>query len=59
MAVLERMFDQALKKCEEVAAALGENGGQPVLPPGTYHYLEVLREVAGGPPATIPGDDSF
>jgi len=59
VAVLERMFGEALGKCEEVAAALGEDGDQPTLPPGTYHYLEVLREVAGGPPATIPGNDSF
>ena len=59
LAVAERMFDEALGKSEAVAAALGEDGGHPVLHPGTYHYLEVLREVAGGPPATIPGDDSF
>jgi hypothetical protein len=59
LGALERMFDEALGKCETVAAALEQQDGQQPLPPGSYHYLEVLREAAGGPPATIPGDDSF
>jgi hypothetical protein len=59
LGALERMFDEALAKCETVAAALEQQNGQPLIPPGSYHYLEVLREAAGGPPATIPGDDSF
>jgi hypothetical protein len=56
---LMKMFDTALGKCEAVASALRGANGEPALLPGTYHYLEVLRQAAGGPPATIPGDDSF
>jgi len=59
VAVLEGMYSTALQQCESVAEALGVADDRPLMAPGLYHYLEVLGEAAGGPPATLPGDDSF
>lgn len=50
--LIER-FSAALQRAPELAAALKAAGTTPI-PEGEYHYLEVLREAAGGPPATIP-----
>jgi hypothetical protein len=49
-------FTAALQRANELSAALQANGDDP-LRDGDAHYLEVLREAAGGPPATIPLSD--
>lgn len=46
-------FTAALQRATELSAALEANG-LPPLRDGDSHYLEVLRQAAGGPPATIP-----
>ena len=42
----------------QAAAQLDEGSGVRITD-GTYHFLEVLREAAGGPPATLPVQDDF
>jgi len=49
-------FTAALQRATELSAALQANGHDP-LRDGDSHYLEVLREAAGGPKATIPLSD--
>lgn len=46
-------FDEGLERAPRMAEALAASGADP-LRDGDFHYLEVLREAAGGPPATIP-----
>jgi hypothetical protein len=46
-------FTSALERAPELSAAL-QDADTPPIPEGEYHYLEVLREAAGGPAATIP-----
>jgi hypothetical protein len=46
-------FSTALERVPELSAALVATGRPPIRE-GDYHYLEVLREAAGGPAATIP-----
>jgi hypothetical protein len=55
---LVERFTEALSRSAALAAAL-ENGGATQIEPGDYHYLEVLREAAGGPTATLPLDDEL
>lgn len=43
----------ALERAPKLSEALVADGGKP-LSDGAFHYLEVLREAAGGPAATIP-----
>lgn len=47
----------ALALCNEAASELQRSGSEERLGRGDFHYLEVLLEAAGGPPATIPGAD--
>ena len=56
-ALVER-FSRALARAAYLAEAL-DGVSDRRLDAGEYHYLEILREVAGGPPATIPFDDGF
>jgi hypothetical protein len=49
-------FTTALQRAAELSAALQADGHEP-LRDGDSHYLEVLREAAGGPKATIPLSD--
>jgi hypothetical protein len=55
---LVERFTEALSRSAALAAAL-ENGSGAQIEPGDYHYLEVLREAAGGPAATRPVDDEL
>ena len=50
---LVERFSAALQRASELAAALSATGA-PAIRDGDFHYLEVLREAAGGPAATIP-----
>lgn len=54
---LRERIEHALATCERAAGLL--EGGPHSLPPGAYHYLEVMREMLGGPAATIPGEAGF
>jgi hypothetical protein len=49
-------FSAALDRAPALAQAVAA-AGFPPMRPGDYHYLEVLREAAGGPPASIPSED--
>jgi len=53
---LVERFSGALQRSADLAARL-EADGPATIAPGAYHYLEVLREVCGGQPATIPIED--
>lgn len=53
---LVERFGKALHRAPELSAALVASGAEPIAD-GESHYLEVLREAAGGPPATIPAVD--
>jgi hypothetical protein len=55
--LIER-FGDALRRAPELSEALVSSGSEPI-PDGEYHYLEVLREAAGGPRATLPIDDIY
>ena len=44
---------EALRRAPEMSSSLVD-AGHPPIRDGEYHYLEVLREAAGGEPATIP-----
>ncbi len=48
-------FTAALERAPELSAAI-EAAGFPPIRSGDYHYLEVLREGAGGAAATIPAE---
>jgi len=53
---LVERFGAALQRAAELSAALAATGAPP-LRDGDFHYLEILREAAGGPAATIPRAD--
>ncbi len=55
--LIER-FDDALRRAPEMSEALVASGSEPIAA-GEFHYLEVLREAAGGPQATIPLRDGY
>jgi len=59
MANLRDRLAAALDRCHRLAGALDEIDGGPdqELGLGRYHYLEVILETAGGPPATLPDED--
>lgn len=50
---LVEVFSDALERAPQLSAALVDCDEGP-LRDGDYHYLEILREAAGGPAATIP-----
>lgn len=56
---LRGRFATALAACRDAAATLASVEGGPTLPHGAFHYLEVLVEITGGPPATIPIFEDF
>ncbi len=56
---LQMRLDSALEICHQARSALDGNAGSSRLPEGTFHYLEVLREVAGGPAARRPQHPDF
>jgi len=56
-AYLVDRFSRARNRSEALAEAL-EAKGPHRIGDGESHYLEVLREAAGGPPATIPSKDA-
>lgn len=55
--LIER-FGDALHRALELSEALVASGSEPIAD-GEFHYLEVLREAAGGPQATIPLGDRY
>jgi len=57
-AFLVERLSEALQRSRELSEALMAHGA-PGIGEGEYHYLEVLREAAGGPAATIPIDDVY
>ena len=52
------LFNTARNKSAQLAEALGDNDSHRISQ-GEFHYLEVLREAAGGPKATIPSEDEL
>ena len=52
-------LDSALEICQRARAALDDGSDAPPLSGGAFHYLEVLREVAGGPTARRPEPPDF
>lgn len=57
MAVLRDWLEAALERCSRLADALEKRPTDRRLTLSSYHYLEVLLETAGGPPARIPDED--
>ena len=57
-AYLIDLFNTACNKAAELAEALGDDDSHRISH-GQFHYLEVLREAAGGPKATIPSEDEL
>ncbi len=55
---LQALLSAAIERWRGAAERLQQSGGEP-LPAGVWHYLEVLREVAGGPAAPALGDPGF
>lgn len=55
---LIQRFSEALLRAPELSKALVASGSEPIAD-GEFHYLEVLREAAGGPRATIPHADGY
>ncbi len=54
---LRRRLDAALAVCTK---AREELAGEPeAISPGSYHYLEVMREMVGGPVTSIPDEAGF
>ncbi len=56
---LRARLDTALEVCERARTALDDGSGKLQLSGGAFHYLEVLREVAGGPAAQRPEHPDF
>lgn len=56
MGAFRERLEEALVTCRRLADAL-QHSPDRRLALGRYHYLEVLLETAGGPPATIPDED--
>ena len=56
---LRARIDGALEVCERARAMLDDGTDKPPMSGGTSHYLEVLREVAGGPAARRPEHPDF
>ena len=52
------LFNTARNKSAQLAEALRDNDSHRISH-GEFHYLEVLREAAGGPKATIPSEDEL
>jgi hypothetical protein len=57
-AALASRFDSAYRLCDAVRDRTTDAGG-PALTLSQYHYLEVLREICGGEPATVLLDPGF
>ncbi len=53
---LVESFSAALTRTRALAEAIASVNAPPIRD-GDFHYLEVLREAAGGPPATLPLED--
>ncbi len=56
---LRARLDAALAICAQAQTALDGSSGETRLSSGAFHYLEVLREVAGGPAARRPEHADF
>ncbi len=51
-------FDEAYRLCGSLRDRTADSG-EPALTLSQYHYLEVLREICGGEPATVLDDAGF
>jgi hypothetical protein len=56
---LRARIDSAIGVCERARAVLDDGSDKPRMTGGAFHYLEVLREVAGGPAARRPEHPDF
>ncbi|HJO05451.1 MAG TPA: hypothetical protein QGG47_15905 [Acidobacteriota bacterium] len=56
---LQARLEDALEICERARSELDDGSDDPPLSSGAFHYLEVLREVAGGPAARHPEHPDF
>jgi len=57
-AALKGRLDEALRVCETAQVELADGDSEP-LTRSAFHYLEVLREIAGGEKAELLGGASF
>lgn len=53
---LRERLDSALELCGDARQRLHAQNSPEAPTAGAYHYLEVVREMCGGPPASIPAD---
>lgn len=54
--LLRPRVERALRMCEQADRQLASTGHREQLGKSEYHYLEIMLELLGGPPANIPTD---